>query len=197
MTISSEIVTAIVTALVTLAGGAAVGPILINYYLKRRDLRIDRTEKQEEEMSAATIADAGKFREELWREYKTAIERNDQLSTRNGLLVQENASLAGKLQASQEQTQILIGRLTTEGMRVADAEDRAKKDRLAREQVEGRFAYLVERHRELEKDLAIATRGRATRKSDLEQEDHDIAARTKVIEAPAARQEHKDEHRTE
>jgi chromosome segregation ATPase len=164
------------TEILTLAGGllgiSAVVPIVVNYMIKRHERAADKEDKVEE----AQVEDAGKLREELWRELKLANERNDALSTRYGAMLQEKATLAGQLEAANKQIAELVNRLSTEGLRVSDAEDRAKRDRAAREQAEARYTFLAERHAELERDYARIARGGATRKSDLD----DLPAATEL-----------------
>lgn len=160
MNISIEILAVLASAF----GISAVLPLVVTYFLKQREKEAEKEDKVEE----AQVEDAGKLREELWRELKNANERNDALSTRYGAVLQDKAALAGQLEAANKQIQDMIQRLTAEGLRVNDAEDRAKRDRTARDQAESRYEFLVERHKELERDYARIARGNATRKSDLE-----------------------------
>jgi leucyl aminopeptidase len=109
-----------------------------------------------------------KFRSELFARLEKATDRNDELSQRYGVLLAEKAALFGENEVLRQQVSAMQAQIATEGMRANDAiyrldaaHKRVDEERAKREAAE-------DRERELEKQLAIALRGRATRASDQE-----------------------------
>jgi len=154
----------LILAIVGASGIGAAVPLIVQYFLKRREKKEDR----KDEVTEAQVEDAGKLREELWRELKSKDERNDALSTRYGAVLTEKAALAGQLESATQQIATLVQRLTAEGLRQDEAEKRAKRDRDERERAEARLEALTERYKELERDYARLARGNVSRKSDTD-----------------------------